>query len=68
VSDIRKILNDSRINVSGFIKSIEKKGLSRSSVLNKLDDNHRHIMTDDDMKCIEDALRQLSKDIEDTIK
>lgn len=65
---IRKVLTDSRINVSGLVKAINKKGLSRSSLLNKLNDNHPHKLTDDDVDSIKKELLKLSEDLNEFTK
>jgi len=54
------VLSDPRVNVSGLCKGINKKGLSRSSLLNKLNEDHHHKMNQEDLDTLKDELKALS--------
>jgi hypothetical protein len=60
IKDLKEVLNDPRLNVSGICKGITKKGMSRASVLNKMNDDHKHQMKDEDVEIIRKQLRLLS--------
>lgn len=67
-SKIKELLDDPRISVFGIFKGINKEGMSRSSFLNKLNDNHKHILKDEDVELVAEELRNLSKDILEKLK
>lgn len=64
---ITKGLSDPRINVSGICSQIGEKGLSRSSLLNKLNKNHPHELSDRDMNLVKREFKKLSDFLLDLI-
>lgn len=68
VKDLKKVLKDSRINMSGLCKRIDRPGLSRASLVNKLNEDHVCVLDEEDVRVIKKALREFSSDILKTIK
>ena len=62
------MIRDSRINVSGLCNEMSVPGLSRASLLNKMNDNHPHNLTEKDEGSVKCALKKLSDDILREIK
>jgi len=66
--DIKRALADPRINVSGICSSIDAKGLSRPSLLNKLNEDHPHTLSEKDADLVKTELKKLSDFLLDIIK
>jgi len=60
---IKKILNDPRLNLSGLCLGIKTKGLTRSSIMNKMNSNHVHKFKDSDFDVIEGELQKFANEI-----
>ena len=58
--ELKELIGDPRINVSGICKGISKKGLSRASLLNKLNDNHSSKVSEEDIEVVRKELKKLS--------
>lgn len=61
--NLKKVLKDSRLNLSGLCKTINKEGLSRASLVNKLNESHVCNLNEGDIVVIKKALREFSSDI-----
>jgi len=67
VKDLKKILLDPRINLSGLCKTINRPGLSRASLVNKMNEKHVCNLNQEDVRLIKKSLKKLNSDISKTI-
>lgn len=68
VKKLKKVLKDPRINLSGLCKTINRPGLSRASLVNKINENHVCNLNKEDVRVIKKALSEFSLGIIQTIK
>ena len=68
VRSLKKVLKDSRVNLSGLCKKIDRPGLSRASLVNKLNKDHVCNLDEEDVRVIKKALIEFSSDILKAVK
>jgi hypothetical protein len=65
---IIELLNNRLINKSELVKRINMKGLSISSLFNKLNPNHKQKIKDGEIEAIKSELKKFSNDINEGLK